>query len=327
MPTSITAMTISRPRRVSRLTSFESSDVSMVTSKRPFWYWSSHFVVASLSVGMRSATWPATPISCCFAASTIFSPEMASSAMSRSIGTPSESRPLSVDRARATLSVCTSALTASVRSASSRRPWMRSSSKPSLATSPKEITRPVPHVPPDATGEVTPEGLLVDGTPERRAHPAQRVGHALHAALLGDDHELAETQPLLQVELTHHPEVDEGEHARVQIDEQVAGVRVGVEEAVHRELLDERAERIARDQVAVEARRLDRLDVAGLDPLHELLRDDLGGREVAVDGRHVHAGQALHVLGEAEGVVGLATVVELLEDARRELLEHADDVQ
>ncbi len=162
---------------------------------------------------------------------------------------------------------------------------------------------------------------------EGRAHPAQRVGHALHAALLGDDHQLAETQPLLQVELAHHPEVDEGEHAGVEVDEQIARMRIGVEEAVHRQLLDERAECVAGDLVAVEAGRLDRLDVADLDALDELLGDDLGGREVGVDGRHVHAGQGLHVLGEAQGVVGLAAIVELLEDAGRELLEHADDVE
>ena len=46
-----------------------------------------------------------------------------------------------------------------------------------------------------------------------------------------------------------------------------------------------------------------------------------------VDDRHVDARQALHVLRELEGVVGLAAVVELLEHAGRELLEHAGDVQ
>jgi len=177
------------------------------------------------------------------------------------------------------------------------------------------------HMPTHAAGEVPPEGLLVDFALERSAHPAQRIGHALHAALVGDDHELAQAQPLLQVELAHHPEIDEGQHAGVQVDEQVAGVRVGVEEAVHRELLDERAERVAGDQVAVEARRFDGPDVTRLDALHELLGDDLGRREVVVDDGHVHAGQALHVLGEADGVVGLAAVVQLLEDAGRELLE------
>ncbi len=40
----------------------------------------------------------------------------------------------------------------------------------------------------------------------------------------------------------------------------------------------------------------------------------------------MHARERLHVLGEPESVVGLPPVVELLEDARRELLEHADDV-
>ena len=64
--------------------------------------------------------------------------------MSRSIGTPSAMRPLPVERARATLSVCTSALTASVRSESSRSPCTRSTSNPSLAICPNEVGEPWP---------------------------------------------------------------------------------------------------------------------------------------------------------------------------------------
>ena len=64
--------------------------------------------------------------------------------MSRSIGTPSLIRPLPVESARATLSVCTSALTARVRSESSRRPCTRSSSNPSLAICPNEVGLPWP---------------------------------------------------------------------------------------------------------------------------------------------------------------------------------------
>ena len=247
--------------------------------------------------------------------------------MSLSSGTPCESRSLPVESARATLSVCTSALTARVRSASRRRPWRRSSSKPSLATWPNEIGLPPPMYRPMRRTKSRRKAFSSTSPLNGSAHPAQRVGHALHAALVGDDHELGEAQPLLQVELSHHPEIDEGQHARVQIDEQVAGMRVGVEEAVHGQLLDERAEGVEGDLVAVEARVLDGLDVADLDALDELLGDHLGGRELGVDGRHVHAGQRLHVLGEAQGVVGLAAVVELLEHAGRELLEHADDVQ
>jgi hypothetical protein len=138
---------------------------------------------------------------------------------------------------------------------------------------------------------------------------------------------LREAQALLHIDLAHHPQVDEREYARFEVDEEVPGVRVGVEEAVDGQLLDERPERVAGDLLAVQTGLLERLHVADLDAADELLGDHRGRRELCVDCGDMHAGEVRHVLGEAEGVVGLAAVVELLEHAGGELLEHADEVQ
>ena len=137
------------------------------------------------------------------------------------------------------------------------------------------------HVAAHPAHEVPPVPLLVHLAGDGDAHAAQRRRHALGAALLRDHHELRQPQALLHVQLAHHAEVDEGEHAGVEVHEQVAGVRVGVEEPVDRELLDERAQRVAGDDLPVEPSRLDGLDVADLDALDELLGDDLGRRELA----------------------------------------------
>ena len=63
-----------------------------------------------------------------------------------------------------------------------------------------------------------------------------------------------------------------------------------------------------------------------LTPVDELLRQDLRGGEVGEHGGDVYAGEQLEVLRQADGVVGLAPVVEFVEHAVAELFEHPHEV-
>ena len=210
-------MTISRPSRVSRLTSLDSSDVSTVTSKRPFWYWSSHLVVASASVGMRSTTSPAD-------AHQLLDGHvddlLAGDGLERHVA---QHRHALREQAAVGREGAGDALGLHERLDRQREVGVEPQAVDAQELEPlvgdlAEGDRPaLAHVPAHAPDEVAPEASLVHLVRDRQAHPAQRGGHALHAALVGDDHQLAEAQPLLQVELAHHPEVDEGEDARVEV--------------------------------------------------------------------------------------------------------------
>ncbi len=75
-------------------------------------------------------------------------------------------------------------------------------------------------------------------------------------------------------QLADHPAVEEGHHAGVEVDEEVAGVRVGVEEAVDEQHLHGCPQRGVTDRGDVEPGGAHRVDVGDLDAADELLRDD-----------------------------------------------------
>ena len=103
-------------------------------------------------------------------------------------------------------------------------------------------------------------------------------------------------------------------------------MRIGVEEAVDGELLDQGAQGVSREFLSVESGPLDGLDIADLHAVDELLGQDLGGGEVAEDGGDVDAGEHVQVLRQTDTVVGLAPVVELIEDTVAELFQHTHEV-
>ena len=108
------------------------------------------------------------------------------------------------------------------------------------------------------------EGLGV-GAPERLAQRAQRLGERLGVVLGRCVEQADQVEPLAETELADHPGVDEGQHAGVEIDEHVAEVRVGVEEAVDQDHLDRRPDRVVGDRLRVEAGGQDRVAIVGLD--------------------------------------------------------------
>jgi hypothetical protein len=88
------------------------------------------------------------------------------------------------------------------------------------------------HEPADPALEVVEIRLLVHVSHEGHAEVAQHLGHPFHVALLDGEDQLDDVQPLLELQLAHHAGVEEVDLAGLQAHQQVAGVWVGVEEAV-----------------------------------------------------------------------------------------------
>ena len=100
-------------------------------------------------------------------------------------------------------------------------------------------------------------------------------------------------------------------------------MRVAVEEAVDEDLLDHRPDERASELVGVEAGLTQRGRVGDLDPAHELHRQHPRSRQLVVDPRDRDVLEAGEVVRQPLRVVRLVAVVELLEDASRELVDEA----
>jgi hypothetical protein len=89
----------------------------------------------------------------------------------------------------------------------------------------------------------------------------------------------------------------------LQIHQDVARMRVGVEEAIDEQLFDERSQDIFADRQAVQPGRVDGRDVADLDPGHEIHRQDFGTAQLRVGLGHADAGHPFHVAGQPLHVI------------------------
>ena len=159
--------------------------------------------------------------------------------------------------------------------------------------------------------------------PHRRAQRHEAVADALDVDLLDRIDEPEEVDSLLGVELPDKAEVEEDDLLGRRVGQDVARVRIAVEEAVHQHLLDHRADEHRAERRRIEACLAQLIRLRDLDPVDELHGDDPLSGQVVVDGRDVDLGEAGHAVREAPRMVSLVPVVELLEDACRELVDDA----
>ena len=153
----------------------------------------------------------------------------------------------------------------------------------------------------------------------RLAEGEQPVADPRDVDLLDRVDQPEQVDPLLRVELPDKPEVEEDDLLRDRVGQDVAGVRVAVEEAVDQDLLDDRPDEHGAELGGVEAGGAELVGLRDLDAVDELHGDDALAGQLVPDERDVDLGEALHPVGEAPGVVRLVAVVELLEDALGEL--------
>ena len=104
--------------------------------------------------------------------------------------------------------------------------------------------------------------------------------------------------------------------------QQIAGVRVRVEEAVAQDLLRVRLHQHPRHLAAIDACRCQPFAVGDLDAFHELHHQHGARRVFPVDVRHGHGRRIARVRGDALGVAPLVDEVQLFRDVRAQLVGH-----
>ena len=92
-------------------------------------------------------------------------------------------------------------------------------------------------------------------------------------------------------------EID-GDDGAVGLDEQIAGMHVGVEEAVAQRMAQEGLDQRGGDRLEVVAGRAQALDVGHLDAVDPLHGEHVAAGALPVDGRHAEAGIVARVLAE-----------------------------
>ena len=144
------------------------------------------------------------------------------------------------------------------------------------------------------------------------------VGGLLAAPLAHRQEQLE--QPLLHLrrDAPHHPHVDQPD-AEVRGDEHVAGVRVGVEEAVHQDLLEVGAEQFLGERAAVHLHARQRAELGDLFPRHVPHGEHARGGVVPHGAGHHDAGEVAQVLAQRGEVLRLGAVVQLGEQRPPEL--------
>ena len=153
----------------------------------------------------------------------------------------------------------------------------------------------------------------------------QDVGRELAVLLDDGDEEIGDLAPRVVAELAAATEVGEG-HAAVGQREEVARVRVGVEEAVHEDLLVVADDALVRRRLAVDMGAVELVEPVERDADDSLLGQHGRGRAVPVDRREVDVGVIGERRAETLAVAGLVDVVALLVDCARELVDQADEV-
>ncbi len=158
----------------------------------------------------------------------------------------------------------------------------------------------------------------------RRTDRVERVcdGHGVLAHRR--DHQINRAIAHFGRQPTHHAQIDQTEDGgRWRAgDEDVAWVRIGVEEAVLEDHLDDHPDARLRDARALMTVIPDRL--IDLGAREELEREHLLRRRLPVHLREAHARMPVEVLRELDGVVGLLLEVELAGDRAVELIDEPD---
>ena len=124
-----------------------------------------------------------------------------------------------------------------------------------------------------------------------------------------------------RVEATDRAEVDEAERAVVE-HEDVAGVRVTVEEAEAHDLIERRAHQLVGESLAIDTIGIEACRVAHRSSLEPLLHEDPASAQVPLERRHAHRRNAVETHGHLGHCVCFVAEVELLPQPLRELGEH-----
>ena len=132
--------------------------------------------------------------------------------------------------------------------------------------------------------------------------------------------------PLLLAQPAGNAEVDRDDGA-VGLDEQIAGMHVGMEEAVAQRVAQERLDQVGGDRLQVVAGRLEGGDVVHLDAVDPLHGQDIASGALPVHGRHAKAGVAPGVLAELRKGCRLEPQVHFDPGGLRQCLRHLDRPQ
>ena len=138
-------------------------------------------------------------------------------------------------------------------------------------------------------------------------------------------HRLNQAIALVGLHLAHHAKVEIGQPA-IGHGQQVAGVGVGVEEAMLQQL-PEGALHPHIDQVGgVDAQALELVDIGQLGALNPLHGQYPAGRVVGINFGHVDVGDVAVEVGKPLGILALVGVVHLLKDALAKFVHDGDQV-
>ena len=143
--------------------------------------------------------------------------------------------------------------------------------------------------------------------------------------------DLGQETPLLGPEPPHDAEVDRDD-AALPVDQQVALVHVGVEEAVAHGVAQERAQRREAERLEIVARGFQRGVIGDRDAVDPFQRQDAAGGAAPVDGRHAEAAKLGclildDVVGHLRDGGSLQPHVHLDLDRMRQGLDHSDGTQ
>ena len=144
----------------------------------------------------------------------------------------------------------------------------------------------------------------------------------------GDEAEkdLGEEAPFLVAEPAHDAAVDRDQPA-LGVDEQVAGVHVGMEEAVADRMGEEGLDDLAAEAFEIMAGGTQRLDVGEPDTVDPFIDQDLARGQPPVRHRHAEIGVLPGVLGEFGEGRGLEPQIHFHRDGARQGLDHGGHAQ
>ena len=175
------------------------------------------------------------------------------------------------------------------------------------------------------TARMAPFQRVDAGVPRHPAGFDVQLGHALVVALEEGDEVLRQVFLVDLGERADDAEVQRdvaAEGRRRQADLDVAGVHVGVEEAVAKDLREEDRDAVARQLLDVDAGVAQPAQLADRHAVHALHHDHAGGAVIPHHLRDHHQPQAVHVAAQLGGVGGLAHQVELVVQVDVELGHH-----
>ena len=157
--------------------------------------------------------------------------------------------------------------------------------------------------------------------PRGPANGDQNTRHRLDVAVPQRPDELPQSKPVFQGQPAHQAHIEEDDATSLDVDPHIARVRIGVEEAIEKHLLQERTEEVDRQFLTIEACAVQHGAVGDLHPLDTLLRQYLGCAVRVIDQRNMHEGKLLHVMPQEVGIVQLVRIIQFDQDVLGELLK------